>query len=190
MTVGRGQSSPTGTLRISSTTTCGRLFILPFRWDFLATYPDLAVDMTVEDRYLDRINEAVDVAVRVVPVADSGMIASKLGESERVIEASPDYLRRKGEPQRLEELREHECVLHSLQPAFREWELSTASGVGRVTVKGRFSATTSSAIGEAALAGLGIAVVTLWSARDAIEQERLRILLPGCRPTPYEVNAV
>jgi len=121
LSVRRGQTFPTGTLRISATATFGRLFILPFLWDFLSEYPDLSVDMILEDRYVDLVKEGVDMAVRVGPLADSSMIAQKIGESERVIVASPDYLDARGEPDTITDLADHDCLLYSLQNAPREW---------------------------------------------------------------------
>ena len=190
LSVSRGQTLPTGTLRISATATFGRLFILPFLWDFLADYPGLSIDMILEDRYVDLVKEGVDMAVRVGPLSDSSMIAQKLGESARVIVASPDYLKARGEPDTLTDLAEHDCLLYSLQASPHDWEFRTPTGIEKVRVNGRFSATNPEAIGEATLAGLGISVVMLWSARDHIEQGRLKIILADYKPTPYEVHAV
>lgn len=190
MNVGRGRSFPTGTLRISSTATFGRLFILPFLWDFLTKYPDLNIDMILEDRYVDLVKEGVDMAIRVGPLADSSMIARKLGVSERVIVASPEYLKVNGEPETLADLNNHDCLIYSLQPSPHEWEFNSALGIEKIRIAGRFSATNPEAIGEAAMAGMGIAVVMLWSARDYIEQGRLQIILNDYKPTPLEVHAM
>ncbi len=190
LTVSRGQALPTGTLKISATATFGRLFILPFLWDFLVRYPALKVDMVLEDRYVDLVKEGVDVAVRVGPLTDSSMIASRLGESERVIVASPDYLKSRGEPETPCELRDHDCLIYSLQTSPNEWEFNTEAGVEKVRVGGRFSASNPEAISEATLAGLGISVVMLWSVREHIAKGRLKVILSDYQPTPYEVNAV
>lgn len=179
-----------GTLRISATATFGRLFILPFLWDFLAEHPLLNVDMVLEDRYVDLVKEGIDMAVRVGPLTDSSMIARPLGTSERVVVASPDYLRRYGEPQNLQDLASHDCLSYSLQVDPHTWEFSTDRGTERARIHSRFSATSPGAIIDAALAGFGIAVVMLWSVRDHIEANRLRVILRDYRPQPYEVNAV
>lgn len=179
-----------GTLRISATATFGRLFILPFLWDFLADHPLLSVDMVLEDRYVDLVREGIDMAVRVGPLADSSMVARPLGTSERIVVASPEYLRRRGEPKTLQDLTSHDCLSYSLQTDPRVWEFCTDQGDERVRIHSRFSATSPGAIIDAALAGFGVAVVMLWSVRDHLSAQRLRVVLSDYRPTPYEVNAV
>lgn len=188
--VRRDDTQLRGTLRISATATFGRLFILPFLWDFLAEHPQLNIDMILEDRYVDLVKEGVDMAVRVGPLADSSMVARPLGTSERVVVASPDYLRRRGEPKTLQDLATHDCLSYSLQADPLTWEFRTGRGTESIRIHSRFGATSPGAIIDAALAGFGIAVVMLWSVRDHIRENRLQVILPDYRPTPYEVNAV
>jgi len=86
--VGKGRILPTGTLRLSSTAAFGRKWIMPMLADFLAKYPDISIDYLTEDRYIDLVKEGVDLAIRVGPLADSALIARKIGSSDRPINGS------------------------------------------------------------------------------------------------------
>ena len=188
--IGRGQALVTGTLRVSSTATFGRLFILPFLWDFMSEHPQIKVDMILEDRYVDLVKEGVDMAIRVGPLLDSNMVAQKIGESERVIVVSQKYIDKNGEPQTLADLKNFDCITYSLQNSPHEWVFETPSGIECINVGGRFSSTNPESIVEAAKAGLGIAVVMLWSVHQYIEDGSIKVILNDYKPIPLDVSAV
>jgi len=187
---GRGRSLPTGTLRVSATATFGRLFIVPFLGEFLAKHENIDIDLILEDRYVDLVKEGIDMAVRVGPMDDSSIIARKIGVSERVIVASPSYIKARGEPKVPEDLQSHDCLIYSRQSIPNEWMVTGPAGVEKLKVVGRLRATQQDAIREAALGGLGIATVMLWSVRDLVNQGKLKIILSDYKPTPFEVHAV
>lgn len=187
---GQGRTQPTGTLRVSATATFGRLFIVPFLGEFLEKYENLDIDLILEDRYVDLVKEGVDMAIRVGPMDDSSIIACKIGVSERVIVASPNYIKARGEPKTPEDLQSHDCLIYSRQTIPNEWMITGPDGVEKVKVAGRLTATQQDAIREAALSGLGIATLMLWSVRDLIAQGKLNIILKDYKPTPFEVHAI
>lgn len=187
---GRGRSLPTGTLRVSATATFGRLFIVPFLNEFLAKHENLDIDLILEDRYVDLVKEGIDMAVRVGPMDDSSIIARKIGISERVTVASPSYIEARGEPETPTDLQSHDCLIYSRQSIPTEWTMTGPNGIEKVKVSGRLRATQQDAIREAALGGLGIATVMLWSVRDLVAQGKLDIVMKDYQPTPFEVHAV
>jgi len=189
--IGKGRIKPTGTLRLSSTLPFGKKFIIPMLGDFMKEYPEIEIDYLMEDRYVDLVKEGIDVAIRVGPLADSSLVARKIGICTRVVVASPEYLMKHGFPKIPEDLKSHECLLYSLPKSQNEWFFSSAQfGDESVHIRGRFKASSNDAITEAALAGLGIATTCKWLVQEHIKKGRLTILLKNYELTPYDVNAV
>lgn len=188
--VGRRKSVPSGTLRVNIPITYGRMYILPTLWKFLADYPDIKIDLRMDDHFADLIREGIDVAIRIGALADSSMIAKKIGNSQRLIVASPRYLEKHGEPKSIEDLRSHSCIVYSLLTTRNEWHFDGPGGREIVRVSGRFTANSPDAIREAALSDIGIAVVPTWLIGDCVKAGSLRAILPKYAPTPLEVHAI
>lgn len=189
--IGKGRIKPTGTLRLSSTLPFGKRFIIPFLSDFLKQYPDIEIDYLMEDREIDLVKEGVDVAIRVGPLADSSLVARKIGTSRRMVVASPEYLIKHGFPKTPADLKSHECLLYSLLKSQNEWFFSSAQfGDESVLINGRFRASSNEALCEAAISGLGIATMCEWHVREHIKKGRLTILLKHYELTSYDINAV
>ncbi|HAJ92083.1 MAG TPA: LysR family transcriptional regulator, partial [Gammaproteobacteria bacterium] len=166
--VGTGKSQPIGTLRISTPTAFGRLQVLPHLWKFLAEYPELKVDVLMDDHNIDLVKEGIDVVLRMGPMANSSLIAQKIGDFPRVIVASPGYLATRGEPKVLADLKNHECLVFTLLATRNEWHFTGKKGAEKVRVNGRFSTNSPDAIRDAALADMGIAVVPLWLIEECV----------------------
>ena len=188
--VGQSRSQPTGTLRISATEPFGRIYIVPFLWEYLNQYPELKMDLILENRYVDLIKEGIDVAIRIGPLKDSSLIARKIGTSPRVVVASPEYLAERGEPKRPSDLQNHNCITYSLINTPTEWIFNGPGGEEKITVSGRLRASSPDVIREATVAGLGISTMMLYSANEYIQQGKLKILLKKYQLPAYDVNAV
>ena len=113
------QVTPSGLLRISTPTTYGHYRLLPLLPEFRARYPDIRVEVHVSNRNIDFAAEGYDLAVRVRAPADSTLIARHLEDAELVLVATPDYLRRRGEPKTLEDLTSHDCIQFELPSSGR-----------------------------------------------------------------------
>ncbi|AKJ99888.1 LysR family transcriptional regulator [Pseudomonas chlororaphis] len=113
------QAVPAGPLRISLPTTYGHHRILPLLPAFRALYPQVSVDVHLSNRNIDFVAEGYDLAIRVRAQPDSSMIARQLEDARLVVVAAPDYLRRAGTPQTLEDLNEHECIQFELPSSGR-----------------------------------------------------------------------
>jgi len=160
-TLSNQQSQPTGTLRINTPVTFGELEIVPHLWEFLSMYPELQVEMIMDDHYVDLVKDGVDMAIRVGPLSDSSLIASKIGDSPRVTVASPEYLAANGEPHCVQDLKEHNCIVYMLLTTLNEWYFAGPNGNETIRVKGRFSVNNPRSIRQAVLAGQGIAVTPI-----------------------------
>lgn len=189
--IGKGKILPTGTLRLSSTTPFGKLFIIPFLNDYLAKFPDINIDYLMEDRNIDIVKEGIDLAIHVGPLADSSLIASKIGTCRRFVVASPDYLLKNGFPKTPVDLQSHNCLVYSLQKTPYEWFFNSAQfGDESVRITSRFKANSNEATVEAALAGIGIATACDWHVRDYINKGQLTVLLKKYELSPYDINAI
>lgn len=154
VTASRGR--PKGHLRIDSgTAVSGRICerIIP---EFLATHPEITIELTVADRIIDPIAENVDVALRTGPLSDSTLVARKLADLRRVVCAAPSYLERHGRPQVPADLLAHNCLILSRHANFHAWPFASAEGINRLQVSGNFSSDNVGLLLQLALRGEGI----------------------------------
>lgn len=184
------QFLPRGLLRINTPVTFGELNIVPHLWQFLSEYPDLKVDLVMDDRYVDLVKDGVDVAIRVGPMTDSTLIARKIGDSPRVTVASPEYLAANGEPKKPQDLTTHNCIVYMLLATLNEWHFTGPQGKETIRVSGRFSVNNPRVIRNAVLANQGIAVTPLWLIGDCIKSGQVKVILDQYIPTPLEIHAV
>jgi LysR family transcriptional regulator, regulator for bpeEF and oprC len=189
--VGKGKIKPTGTLRISTSAAFGRASILPYLEEFFDTYPDINIDLLFADEYVDLVKQGIDLAIRIGPLEDSTLIARKIGNSPRLVLASPDYLVKHGRPKKPSDLSKHDCLLFSLQKSPDLWFFnSVQQGDESVRVSGRLKASSPDAICDATVQGLGISVMCEWYVREQVKQGRLKVILEDYRPTTYDIHAV
>jgi len=189
--IGKGKIKPTGTLRISTSAAFGRTCLLPYLDEFFSAYPDINIDLLFDDDYIDLVKQGIDLAIRIGPLADSTLIARKIGTSPRVVVASTDYLVKHGRPKKPADLIKHNCLLYSLQKSPDLWYFNSAQeGAESVRVSGRLKASSSDAICDATMEGLGISVLCEWYARKYIQEGRLKVILQDYHPTAYDINAV
>jgi DNA-binding transcriptional LysR family regulator len=170
-----------GMLTISAPVTFGIACITPHLPSLMAMHPGLLVDLRLEDRLVDLVAEAVDVAIRVglQPPESHAIVAHKLTSYRRVLVASPTYLRRHGEPKRPEDLGEHEAVSETRESGARvTWTLRRSGQERRVQPTVRLRCNARYALREAALRHVGLALLPEWLVADDVKRGRLRILLP------------
>jgi DNA-binding transcriptional LysR family regulator len=186
------QVAPSGLLRISVPTTYGHHRLLPRLPEFRARYPDIRVDVHVSNRNIDFAAEGYDLAVRVRAPADSTLIARHLEDAELVVVAAPDYLRRRGEPQSLDDLAAHDCIQFELPSSgrtipwlFREGGRDTE----RLTAGGYSSSDEVLAGVTLARHGAGIFQAYRFTVEEELRQGRLVELLKpfGGRSRPFNL---
>jgi len=184
------QSRLRGTLRVNTPVSFGRMEIAPRLWDFYEKYPDLNIDLMMDDHYVDLVKEGVDVSIRIGPLSDSSLIAKKICESPRLIVASKKYINQYGEPKTLDDLKKHNCVVYTLLTTHNEWHFHGPNGIEVIRVKGRFSTNSPEAMRDAVIAGVGIGVTPLWLVKNYLDKHDLVTILPDYTPTAFEVHAL
>ena len=171
--VGRSRAQPRGLLRVNTSTAFGMHQLAPALPDFLARHPEVRVELTVTDRVVDLVEEGADLGIRLGNLADSSLVARRICEVERVVCASPDYLKRHGTPKKPADLRAHNCLNMANAPALRRWPFEGRDGVEHVEVSGNVSATSADALLALALRGLGVIRLTDVIVGQAISEGRL-----------------
>ena len=160
--VRRDQSRPAGTLSVTLSAGFGRLHVVPLLPAFYARYPDIAIEIVVSDRYVDLLEEGIDVALRIGHLPDSALIARLIGSSPRSTFAAAKYVERAGCPTTPEELDHHRCLAFTFQRRLQEWTFNTRTGRIIYRPKGPFRANDAENIRAAVLEGIGICQTPRW----------------------------
>jgi DNA-binding transcriptional LysR family regulator len=171
------QAAPRGRLRVSSSQGFGRLHIVPLVGEFLALYPDILLDLSLSDAMVDLAGGQADVAIRVGPLPDSGLTARKLGDSGRVVVASPAYLARRGAPRTPEDLTRHACIGFNFRRSRQGWLFRRDGEAFELTVPNVVEVNSGDAAVQLALDGVGIARVGRYVVAQDIAEGRLVPLL-------------
>jgi DNA-binding transcriptional LysR family regulator len=185
------QGAPRGRLRVSAALAHGRLVVVPLLQDFVALYPHILVEISLTDAVVDVAAGQADVAIRFGLLADSALTARKIGETGRIVVASPAYLARKGEPMTPEDLYEHDCLNFSFRRMEPVWPFRRDGVDFALTVKGPVEANNGETLTQLARDGVGITRVGAFSAEDDIRDGRLVPLLERFNPGDREaIHAV
>ena len=180
------QAEPRGTLRVAAPMSFGVRHLPAALAAFGHAHPRVRVELSLNDRTVDLVDEGFDVAVRIGTLRDSSLVARRVAFCRMVLCASPDYLRRRGTPAVPDDLRGHDCLLYSYTPG-QTWVLG---GVA-VAVSGPLVANNGDALAGAAVAGQGIILQpTRSSLGDAVRAGLLAPVLPGWPPRALAVHAV
>lgn len=171
------RSEPQGELAITAPVVFGRLHVLPVVCDFLRLNPRVDARVVLLDRPVDLIEEGLDVAVRIGVLADSSLIATRVGSVRQIVCASPGYLCAHGEPKQREELSDHDCITFMARDARDRWHFSDGKRREPVRVRSRLIINTAEAAIDAAKAGLGITRVLSYQAVAALSDGSLQEIL-------------
>ncbi len=178
----KARTTPSGRLRIDMPVSYGRLRIVPQLGAFQARYPEVELALTFRDRYIDLVEEGIDVAVRFGPLSDSTLIARRLDQTRFQVVGSPAYLARAGRPRTLEDLRQHQClVLAQREGRPRDWRFRRGGEDAAVAPPSRMSFSDGAAICTAACAGYGLAQMHDYYSADPIAAGELEPVLETFR---------
>jgi DNA-binding transcriptional LysR family regulator len=182
----RGEDSPRGLLRVACPTVLGRTHVLPLVTPLLRRFSELDLDLQIGDRFIDLVEEGVDLAIRIGSLKDSALKARRIGTAERVCVASADYLAHHPAPRTPDELRDHNCIVYTLSASGNNWSFRDSE----VAVGGRFRVNSPDGARSAVLDGIGIAYTPVWLFEDALLDGRVRALLPGQSGSPGPIHIV
>lgn len=186
--VGRRSDVPTGLLRVAAPVLFAKKFLPKAINDFLTGYQEVRLDLNLSDEVLEYAAEGVDVAIRIGRLKDSTFVVRKLGESRRVLCASPSYIRRYGIPTGPSDLEKHNCLIFVGEDV---WRLRNNLEDVRVRVSGRFNTNNAEMATQAALDGLGIALRSYWDVAGDLQAGRLSRVLPDYEtPTDMAIYAI
>jgi DNA-binding transcriptional LysR family regulator len=180
--------APTGRIRLAAAAGLGQLILMPLLLDFLHRHPGISLDLEFADRRVDLIAEGFDLAIRLGELEDSSLIARRLATYARVLVASPDYLAHAPPLDIPDDLRRHACILISADR--QSWTLQTADGDVVIRVPWRLAVQNIFSVRDAALAGLGIAMVPAYVVNDDLAAGRLVRVLQAATVTPVTANAL
>lgn len=176
--VGRLQTEPRGMLRVSAPTSFGALHLAPILPAFLERYPALTIDLQLDDRQIDLLEEGFDCAIRIKELGDSTLVAKRLAPCRQVICAAPEYLRRHGRPRTPEELKRHPVLIYTYRASLGEWILRGPNGeTTKIETSARLSSNSGIALTQAALSGFGIVVPPKFYITKELERGRLEVIL-------------
>ena len=185
------QGVPRGRLRISAALSHGRMCVVPLLGEFARLYPHILVDIALTDALVDVAGGQADVAIRFGPLADSQLTARKLGETGRLIVASPDYLARAGTPRVPEDLHDHNCLNFNFRRAEPVWPFRRDGHDFALSVKGTIEANNGETLGQLATQGVGITRVGAFSVAPQLDSGQLVPVLEDFNPGDVEqIHAV
>lgn len=180
-----------GWLRISTSIAFGRRVVTPLLLEFMAQHPQIRVDLSCDDRYVDLVAQGVDVALRMGRLADSSLGERQLGINPWVMVAGPGYLKRRGVPRGSADLARHDCLVYSTVQGDAVWHLTGPNGQREaVALAERLRSNSLATVLAAACADLGIAILPRYVAHAAVESGAVRPILTTFQLPVQEIHAV
>ena len=179
--IGQQNEAPRGQLRITTSMSFGSAHLASAVTTYLDQYPDVSIDLLIEDRSVNLIENRIDLAIRIAGELDPNMVARRIAPCRSVICASPDYLQRKGTPLVPSDIKDHNCLTYS-NFGKGQWRFKKQGTEIDVPVSGNLSANEVMVLNQAAIAGAGISLQPTYLAGPLIQERKLTELLPDWEP--------
>jgi len=188
----RTRASPSGRLRVDVPTGMGRNIIIPALPQFFERYPDIELEIGCSDRLVELVEEGIDCAVRGGELADSNLIARRVGVMHFITVAAPAYLARHGRPQHPNDLLQHRCINYfsSKTGKIYEWDFAREGERFQIRVPGRIAVNDADAYMAASLSGMGIAQMSLFAAQPMLLSGQMEMVLEDWCIDPIPVHIV
>lgn len=185
------QTQAHGAIRISASVAFGRRVMAPLVMAFMRLNRDLQIELSCDDRYVNLVEQGVDVAIRLGRLADSTLGAAYLGLNPWVLVAAPAYLKERGLPRQPDDLVRHEALIYSSVQGDERWQFSGPAGQqASVPVHGRLRSNSLSMLLAATCDGLGVAALPRYVAHRALATGAVQAVLPDWQLPHQEVHAV
>jgi len=185
------QTKTQGAIRISTSVAFGRRVMAPLVMEFMRMNPDLQIELNCEDRYVNLVEQGVDVAIRLGKLADSTLGAAYLGVNPWVLVASPDYIKEHGRPKKPADLSKHDALIYSSVQGDERWQFTGSDGrLASVPVHGHLRSNNLSMLLAAARQGFGIAALPRYVAHQSLDTKAVVPLLDDWQLPQQEVHAV
>lgn len=187
--VARGRDI-TGRVRIAASIVFGRLELLPRLGRFMDLYPGIEIDLALTDRFVDLIEDGVDIAIRIGAVEQAGLIVRNIGSMRRIVVAHREYWERTGVPLHPTELSARDCLIFTGLHEQGSWTFKNEEGSMNVPIHGRLTMSTSDALREAVLLGMGPSITPSWFFRKELATGEVVEVLQDFSSEPRRVQAV
>lgn len=184
------QEMPSGLLRINAPVSFGSIYLLDVLAKFMHRYPEVKLEVELNDRLIDVVAEGYDVVIRVGEIKDSNLVARKFTSSRGVVIASPDYIKRKGCPKQAEDLAQHDCITYSLLPMPTQWDFYKNGVRSSVTVDPRAMCNSAAVEVAMVMQGIGITRLPLFTCEQEVANGDLQIILEDYDQMQFDVYAV
>lgn len=188
--VGSFSAVPRGVLRVSSSVAVGTLHVAPALADFLATYPELTMELTITDRLVDLAEEGYDMAIRVTGEPPLSLVARKLAPVRRKLCGTPEYFARRGVPLNPADLVHHNCLDYTHSGEQGQWRFTGPNGEIAVPVTGSLHVDDDEALSQAVLGGLGLGLLPTFIIGQDLQAGRLQAVLSGYIPVERHIYAM
>jgi DNA-binding transcriptional LysR family regulator len=179
-----------GRLRVCAPVTFTRLVVVPVLGSFVSAHPRLRLDVMMDDRNIDLLEQSIDVALRLGALVDSALTARKLASTDRLVVGSPAYLHSRPPLQKPTDLLDHETIIHSQTTDSEDWRFARDGATTAVQVRSRLALSAAEGVREAVLAGLGLAIVSRWMMAREIQSGAVTVVLKDWRLPPADLWAV
>jgi len=183
-------SEPRGLLRINAPMSFGTKQLASIVAHFCQAHPAIDVELSLNDRIVDVIEEGYDLSIRISQLKGSSLIARKLAPCRLVLCASPGYLKTHERPMEPDDLNQHACLHYAYSESGKNWILNGPKGEHRIRIRPQLTANNGEALYEAAREGLGIAMLPTFIVGDAIRVSNLEVILPAYPPTGINIYVV
>ena len=170
-------SGLTGRLRICGAVTFARIHLMPRLPEFLARHPELEMEVVLDDRNIDLVQEGIDVALRMGQLSDSSLTARRIASGRHVVVGTPAYFERTGKPTAPGDLAAHQAVIYDQEGGGRDWTFQRDDAEIAVTLKGRLRVSAAEGVRAAILANAGIAVASEWMFSPEIADRTVQMVL-------------
>jgi len=182
--------SLSGRLRVSAAVTFARLHILPKLKTFLDEHPQLEIDVTLDDRNIDLLEEGIDVALRMGALSDSGMTARRVAQCPRLVVGTPAYFANAGTPIVPADLSAHQAIVYSQNGGGEAWSFEKNGTEAAVVVSGRLRVSAAEGIRTAVLSDMGLAIASQWMFAPELRDGTVRPVLTDWKLPPVDLWAV
>ena len=183
-------AEPRGLLRISAARNFGETSLAPALFAFLGEHPEVTLDLRLEDRFVDLVDEGIDLALRISAMPDSSLIARKIADTHMMVCASPQLITRFGLPKSPEALRNAPCIIDTNMQGQANWRFIENGDPVSVHVTGPMRVNSPVAAMNAAVEGLGFAALPSYLAEHEVAAGRLVAVLPDSMPETLSLQAV
>jgi DNA-binding transcriptional LysR family regulator len=181
---------PSGTLRVSVPSSFGRHYLMPVLAEYVRSYPEVRLDVRYSERFVNLVEEGVELAVRIGRLEASTLVARRLGTVPRYLVATPAYLRDHPAPRTPDDLAAHRCIIYSRLSSADEWTFESEHGRHVASISGPLLVDDADAMEEAVMHHLGVAVLPEWNAISGIRSGELENLLPDFSIAALPLHAV